>query len=225
MTSSTLEPRPNTSETATAGPTRRAFLRGMGASVTAATAAAGARPAAAQEAGGDGGGTTHTVDMTDDLVFDPDGLTIAPGDTVRWVNVGSIGHSVTAYEENLPEEATYFASGDFDTESAARSGYPQRGNVAGGEEFSHTFEVEGDYEYFCIPHESVGMIADVSVVPGGAQPEPAAELPSVPESAKSLAIATMTAMLSVVFLAYVFLKYGGDYGEQESGGESQPPGR
>lgn len=222
MTFSRTESQSSASETATSGPTRRAFLRGMGASVAAATAAAGAQPAAAQEEGGDGGGTTHTVDMTDDLVFDPDALTIAPGDTIRWVNVGTIGHSVTAYEENIPEEAEFFASGGFDGESAARSGYPQRGDVVGGEEFSHTFEVEGDYEYFCIPHESVGMIAEVSVVPGGAQPEPAVDLPSVPESAKSLAIATMTAMLSVVVLAYFFLKYGGDYGEQESGGESQP---
>jgi plastocyanin len=202
--------------------TRRTFLQGVTAG-TAGTVAAGvvARTAAAQ----DEGGTTHTVDMTDDLVFDPDELTIAPGDTVRWVNVGGIGHSVTAYEEEIPADATFFASGGLDSEAAARRSYPQQGDVAGGEEYSHTFDVEGDYEYFCIPHEAVGMVASVSVVPGGAQPEPAVELPSVPDSAKSLAIATTTALVSVVGLAYFFLKYGGDYDGQESKGGSRPRDR
>jgi plastocyanin len=202
------------------GPTRRAFLRGVTASVAVGSAVGGsAQSAAAQE---DGGGTTHTVNMTDELVFDPDDITIAPGDTIRWVNVGGVGHSVTAYEEEIPSDAAYFASGGFDSESAARGGYPQQGDIAGGEEYSHTFEVEGDYEYFCIPHETVGMLGAVSVVPGGAQPETGVELPTVPDSAKSLAIATMTAMLSVVGLAYFFLKYGGDYGERDAGGDSQP---
>ncbi|SEO80078.1 Plastocyanin [Halogranum amylolyticum] len=218
MESPTNESRRRASATAS-GTTRRAFLRGVtGGAAAAATVAGSAGSAAAQE---DGGGTTHTVDMTDGLVFDPDELTIAPGDTVRWVNVGTVGHSVTAYEDEIPEDAEFFASGDFDGESAARGGYPQRGDVAGGEEYSHTFEVEGDYGYFCIPHESVGMIAELSVVAGGAQPEPAVDLPSVPDSARSLAVATTTAFVSVVALAYFFLKYGGDYGEQETGEESQ----
>jgi plastocyanin len=202
--------------------TRRTFLRGVTAGTVGTVAAGvGARTATAQ----DEGGTTHTVDMTDGLVFDPDELTIAPGDTVRWVNVGDVGHSVTAYEEEIPADATFFASGGLDSEAAARRSYPQQGDVAGGEEYSHTFDVEGDYEYFCIPHEAVGMVATISVVPGGAQPEPAVELPSVPDSATSLAIATATAMVSVVVLAYFFLKYGGDYGEQEQGGGSQPRNR
>lgn len=198
--------------------TRRDFLRGVGVAGAAAVAGASA-PAAAQEDGA-GGGTTHTVDMTDDLVFDPDALTIAPGDTVTWVNVGGVGHSVTAYEDGIPEDAEFFASGDFGSESAARSGYPQRGDVAGGEEYSYTFEVEGDYEYFCIPHETVGMVAEISVVPGGATPEPAVNIPTVPDSAKSLALATTTALVSVLGLAYFFLKYGGDYEGQESQGEA-----
>lgn len=196
-------------------PTRRTFLRGVVASAAATTTVTSTRPAAAQTEGG----TTHTVEMTDDLVFVPDEITVAPGDTVRWVNVGGVGHSVTAYEDEIPADASYFASGDFASESAARGGYPQRGDVAGGEEYSHTFDVEGDYEYFCIPHESVGMAGSVSVVPGGAQPAPAVELPSVPDAAKSLAIATATAMLSIVALAYFFLKYGGDYEETD-----RPPG-
>jgi len=121
-----------------------------------------------------GNGVTHTVDMTDQLVFDPDSLTIAPGDTVVWENVGTIGHSVTAYEEDLPDGADYWASGGFDSEAAARDAYSgtgsleETGNVAGGESWSHTFETEGVHQYFCIPHEAAGMVGEIEVSTGGA---------------------------------------------------------
>ncbi|MFC4356527.1 plastocyanin/azurin family copper-binding protein [Halobium salinum] len=195
-------------------PTRREFLRAgtaVGVSVGVGVASGATAPVVAQEA------TEHLVEMTDGLVFDPDSLTVAPGDTVVWRTVGSVGHSVTAYADGIPEDAEYFASGGFETESAARRGYP-RGDVGTDEEFGHTFGVEGEYEYFCIPHESVGMVGTVTVQAGGAAPEPAVELPSVPDAAKSLALAAGTAMVSVVAMAYVLLKYGGDYGGEDDEG-------
>lgn len=162
----------------------------------------------------EGGGTTHTVDMTDELIFDPDAITIAPGDTIVWENVGQIGHTCTAYEDEIPEEAEFFASGGIDDEQTARNAYPDQGNIAGGESFEHTFELEGEYGYFCIPHETVGMIASVTVQPGGAAEEGGGpQLPSIPDSAKTLGIISVSALLSVLALAYFFLKYGGDYGE------------
>ena len=187
--------------------TRRGFLRAaVGAGVVAG--AAGTSTAQAR----------HTVDMTDQLVFDPDSITVAPGDTVVWENVGAIGHSVTAYEDDVPAEAEYFASGGFDSESAARSGYtvgdPESGDVAGGQSFEHTFEVEGVYEYFCVPHEAAGMVASLEVTTdtggdgdGGGRP-----IPTVPDVAKSIALTATSALLAVASLAYVFLKYGGAYG-------------
>ena len=120
----------------------------------------------------DGGGATpqtHTVDMTDELVFEPGSLTVAPGDTVVWENVGDVGHSVTAYEDSIPEGAEYWASGGFDSEQAARDAYSmtgsteETGNVPGGESWSHTFETEGTHEYFCIPHEAGGMVGEIEV--------------------------------------------------------------
>lgn len=188
--------------------TRRSLLRSAtGASVAAATAGT----AAAQEEG-----TTHVVDMTDDLIFDPDSITIAPGDTVVWENVGEIGHSVTAYEAEQPEETEFWASGGAESESAARSAYPEQGDVVGGESYEHTFETVGTYPYFCIPHESVGMLGEIVVQEGGATPEPtAASVPNVPRSAKSIAIASATVMSTVLLLVYFFLKYGGDYGLDE----------
>ena len=139
---------------------RRGFLR-AGTGALAATVAAGTAGQAAAQ-----GGRTHTVDMTDELVFDPEEITIAPGDTVVWDNVGAVGHSVTAYEDGIPSDAEYFASGGFASEQAARDGYPGEGNILGGETYEYTFEVPGDYEYFCIPHEAVGMVGTVHVEEG-----------------------------------------------------------
>jgi len=108
--------------------------------------------------------------MSDELVFDPDAITVSVGDTVTWENVGTVGHSVTAYEDQIPDGAEYFASGGFESEGAARDawspGDPESGNVAGGESFEHTFETAGTYRYFCIPHESAGMQGSVVVREG-----------------------------------------------------------
>ena len=137
--------------------TRRTVLRAAGASVALAAGAGGT--AAAQEA------ERHTVEMTDELVFDPDSITVAPGDTVVWENVGSVGHSITAYEDEIPDGADYFASGGFDSEEAARGAYPE-GDIGGGGSYEHTFDATGEYGYFCIPHESVGMVGTVTVQEG-----------------------------------------------------------
>lgn len=172
--------------------------------------AAGASEAAAQE--------TVTVDMTDQLVFDPDDVTVAPGTTVVWETVGEVGHSVTAYDDEIPEEAEYFASGGFDSESSARSAWPD-GEVAAGETYQHTFEGTGSYEYFCIPHEGVGMVASLEVVEGGGEEE-TVQGPVLPESALTLGVAATVAMLSVLSIAYFLLQYGGDYDLPEEEGSS-----
>lgn len=114
--------------------------------------------------GEDGGGdSANKIDMTDDLVFDPEEIEIPIGTRVVWENVGSIGHTVTAYEDQIPEEADYFASGGSESESAAQESYPDEGNIVEGETYEHTFETPGDYEYYCIPHEMNGMVGTVRV--------------------------------------------------------------
>jgi plastocyanin len=152
--------------------------------------------------------------MTDQLVFDPDDLTVAPGDTVVWENVGNVGHSVTAYEADLPDGADYFASGGFDAEQPARGAYsagdPSSGDVPGGETFEHTFEVVGEYEYFCIPHETVGMVASLEVTPGGA-PSGGPVSTVLPDSLTSIVVGATAAFLTVLGLTYFFMRYGGEY--------------
>ena len=143
---------------------RRRYVRSIGAT------AVGVALAGCGGGGGDGGGGGNTVEMTDDLVFDPDSITVDLGEAVTWENVGSATHTVTAYEDDIPDGAAYFASGGFESEGAARDawspGDPESGNVAGGESFEHTFETAGTYRYFCIPPESAGMQGSVAVREG-----------------------------------------------------------
>lgn len=160
--------------------TRRKYLRTLGAVGLAGSSLAvagcsapsdgGDTPTATAEPtepsdgnGDDGFVQTDTVDMTDELTFEPQRIEVSAGTTVTWVNVGTIGHTVTAYEDEIPEDATYFASGGYESEQAARDGYPGEGNLAEGESYEHTFETPGDYEYLCVPHELNGMVGTVRV--------------------------------------------------------------
>ncbi|ELZ27031.1 copper-binding plastocyanin like protein [Halogeometricum pallidum JCM 14848] len=100
--------------------------------------------------------------MTGDFRFDAKRLTVSTGTQVRWTNESEVGHTVTAYDGQIPSEAAYFASGEFDSEKAARNNV-SGGLIASGEAYEHTFEVTGTYEYVCIPHESSGMTGTVVV--------------------------------------------------------------
>jgi plastocyanin len=186
--------------------TRRGFLVG----VAGAGGVAAAGTAAGQE-------QTTTVDMTDSLVFDPEEVTVQVGTEVVWENVGSVGHSVTAYEDGIPEGADYWASGGFDSESAARGAYPSQGDVPGGESYSHTFETTGTHEYFCIPHESVGMVGEV-VVTEDPPPEDTGYETIVPNSAQTLAVWLVAGLTAVLGLTWFFMKFGGDYEAGDEGG-------
>lgn len=135
-------------------PNRRQFLGLLGAGVT--VSAGISEPAGAQE--------SPTVSMGNNY-FDPVGLFIEPGTTVRFeIEAGS--HSATAYRNRIPPGASPFDSGTIST---------------GG--FEHTFETPGTYDYYCIPHKSMGMVGRIVVEePGG--PAEATPIPdgSVPDS-------------------------------------------
>lgn len=97
--------------------------------------------------------------------FRPADIEVGVGETVVWENTSDRPHTVTAYEKSLPEGAEYFASGEFDSEEAAREDWfdGMAGSIEAGETYSHTFEVAGEYLYFCIPHERAGMTGTVVV--------------------------------------------------------------
>jgi len=105
----------------------------------------------------------HIIDM-EAVAFAPEELTVSVGDKVAWKHVGGEPHSVTAYEEEIPEDAAYWASGGFESESAARDGWENgEGAVQSGQSYVHTFETAGEHGYVCIPHEAAGMVGTVIV--------------------------------------------------------------
>ena len=86
--------------------------------------------------------------------FDPIGLLIAPGQTVRWINQANV-HTATAYHPDndghalrIPEGANPWDSGFL---------------VEPGDSFEVTLTVEGVYDYFCTPHEIAGMVGRIVV--------------------------------------------------------------
>lgn len=132
---------------------RREFLRGFGL-VTLGVGLAGC-------VGGRSAGPRR-VGMTNDLAFDPAVVSVDIGTAITWRNSSDIVHTVTAYDDGIPAEADYFASGGFDSEAAARE-HMSDGLLEAGDTFSHTFRVPGTYEYVCIPHETGGMTGTVRV--------------------------------------------------------------
>jgi len=105
----------------------------------------------------------HVVDATA-VAFEPAELTVSVGDTVAWTHAGGEAHSVTAYEDELPDGADYWASGDFDSQDAAAEGWEHgEGAVVSGKSYVHTFETAGEHGYYCIPHEQLDMVGTVVV--------------------------------------------------------------
>ncbi len=92
--------------------------------------------------------------------FDPIGLHVEPGTTVRF-EIAAGAHSATAYENRIPSAASGF----------------DRGIISSGG-FEYTFEEPGTYDYYCILHKSVGMAGRIVVgSPGG--PAEANPIPTV----------------------------------------------
>ena len=134
--------------------TRRELLQTLGAT-TAASVSLGTLAGCAAS------GSSPTITLQD-MVFQPNRLEVASGATVEWVNDSDVPHTVTAYQDHIPDDASYFASGDFESERAARNEVAG-GLVDPGDTYLHTFEAPGQYAYYCIPHESGGMTAEIVV--------------------------------------------------------------
>jgi plastocyanin len=90
-------------------------------------------------------GQEVTVRMEDNF-FASANITVEPGTTVTWVQSGDNPHTTTSYD------------GLWD------SGLLPGGS---GQSFSFTFDEPGTYDYFCIPHEDLGMVGTVTVTGGG----------------------------------------------------------
>jgi plastocyanin len=90
--------------------------------------------------------------------FDPAGIHIAPGDTVRWIQISGF-HSITAYHpRNDNHELRIPGSAEPWDSDILLADYPKRGAT-----FEHVFTIPGVYDYFCKPHEMAGMVGRVVV--------------------------------------------------------------
>lgn len=113
--------------------------------------------------------TTHEVQMLikeggelPEFYFEPVGLHIQPGDTVRFV-AATPHHNVVAYHaqqgkvQRVPEGVPPFSSPTLPI----------------GDVWEYTFDTEGTYDLWCAPHELLGMAMRVVVgEPGGPAEEP-----------------------------------------------------
>lgn len=95
------------------------------------------------------------IQMTNEFKYVPERVRIKRGDTIEWRNVSQVVHTVTAdpvraADPNnvlLPKTAKPFDSGD----------------IQPGQSFKYTFTVPGQYRYFCVPHETFGMVGEIEV--------------------------------------------------------------
>jgi plastocyanin len=85
--------------------------------------------------------------------FDPIGVLLEPGETVRWRCQANY-HTTTAYHP----------ANDHRSLRIPREAVPWESDVLSpGETFEVTFHVEGVYDYCCAPHEEAGMVGRLVV--------------------------------------------------------------
>lgn len=95
--------------------------------------------------------------------FDPHLVWIEEGGTVTWHNESGAHNTVAYHADNskpqrIPEGAESW-------------------NSPLGEDYTHTFEEEGVYDYFCSPHEPMGMVGTVIVGHPDPHDQPGLEAP------------------------------------------------
>lgn len=133
------------------GESRREFLKQSGLAVVGLAVVGDARWALAS--------AVETIEMRSDAQgsaawFDPVGLHVEPGTTVRWIVRENV-HTTSAYHPRndrhslrIPERATAWDSGYL---------------VRPGSHFEIIVTEPGVYDYYCAPHEAAGMVGRIVV--------------------------------------------------------------
>lgn len=87
--------------------------------------------------------------------FDPFGVAVKPGTTIKFVNQDSGNtHTVTAYHPQLFERVRRIPK----NAEPFNSGY-----LLPGDSYELTLTVPGVYDFYCIPHEPAGMVGRIVV--------------------------------------------------------------
>jgi plastocyanin len=129
---------PTPTATATATPTETAT-----ATPTTATATPTATPASDPD--------QVVAVAPGDFVFDPETFEVPVGGTVQWQWEGG-GHNVRPESGAIPGESDWSGTPGGDG-TVYSSGYV----------YDYTFEVPGEYSYYCSPHQSLGMVGSFTV--------------------------------------------------------------
>jgi plastocyanin len=150
--------------------TRRAFLAAGGFALVGLGTAPRARASDRVEV------QMHANEKGDQAWFDPIGLWLKPGQTVRWV-IHHDAHTTTAYHPKNDNHSLRIPEGanPWDSDFLMKKGAT----------FDVTFTVEGVYDYFCLPHEDSGMVGRIVVGrPGGPGTLPFDYFKGKPDTAK-----------------------------------------
>jgi halocyanin-like protein len=209
---------------------RRGFLR-TAAGATAVSAAAGTATAQEGTEGGDGGGGGGPPDFGgfldqvgnyDGSVADATGQDTATVEVGVQANGGAYGFGPPAIhvDNGATVQFEWTGNGGGHNVVSDGDGPLDSGSAvsSAGVNYEHTFEEDGIYPYVCVPHESLGMKGAIVVgtdyptkSSGGGGGSGSSGPPEVPNSAKTLGVATSFVMVATLGLAYFFIRYGGDY--------------
>lgn len=100
--------------------------------------------------------------------FDPIGLLVAPGTTIRWTNTDKDNsHTATAYHPTLYGRQARIPEGAEPWDSDY---------LLPGESFEVTLSVAGVYDFYCVPHEHAGMVGRIIVGEPTGEPYPDVEV-------------------------------------------------
>ena len=95
------------------------------------------------------------MDASNALKFTPQIVCLKKGGTITWDNTGNIPHTTT-------DEASLASSPSDAVVPVGAKGWNH--HLLAGKTWSHKFTVAGTYKYFCIPHETLGMVGTIKVV-------------------------------------------------------------
>lgn len=111
-----------------------------------------------QDGAGSQGPTTHQVRMLFDgqrYYFEPDNLTISPGDSVKWIMVSGAPHNVEFRTDGIPPGT----EAQLTTNMQSATGLLGPMLMQPNEEYTVSVDglPAGTYHYVCTPHEALGM--------------------------------------------------------------------
>ncbi|WP_432284781.1 plastocyanin/azurin family copper-binding protein [Aminobacter sp. BA135] len=87
--------------------------------------------------------------------FDPIGIHVEPGQTIRWTNRDpGNSHTVTAYHPDILDRPLRIPANAKPWDSDY---------LMPGQSFSVTLTMPGVYDYYCVPHEHAGMVGRIVV--------------------------------------------------------------